>query len=206
VSAVDTLRRFAESLYSATRLRNPDTESALISNVPTQVLGNRPVSGKVGMQFDGKRVNVELQNWQPARVKTPDGRIAYDGVDAAGAISKAAAADTLATYAAGAASDPDRELICLTAYLALSVVTGKLPTPDADSAENCLKAEGLTSIMQAHGVKVDSLEYVASRGSVIYAPALLDAMRDTCANRMESIRQTWATANRKRKGRTKAGI
>lgn len=110
---------------------NPATGEPVISNWPTQLLGNRPMTGKLTFTIAGKKKSHAIANFQPARdLKT-------------GEPMKSKVGNRRRGYEAGLPEKvASKEWLNVFSYFILSAMTGRLPTPNDKgySAESTLKA------------------------------------------------------------------
>ncbi len=126
---------------------NPATGESVISNWPTQLLGNRPLSGRVVFTIAGKRKTHAIENFMPARnLKT-------------GEPMKASVGDFRRNYESGLPEKiASREFLNLLVYFILSAMTGRLPTPNVKgfSAESTLKASIAHEWLESKGMVIES--------------------------------------------------
>ncbi len=125
---------------------NPATGESVISNWPTQLLGNRPLTGSVVFLIAGKRKNHAISNFMPAR-------------DKAGKPSKANVGDFRRNYESGLPEKvASKEFLNLLSYFILSAMTGRLPTPNVKgfSAESTLKATIASEWLQSQDIGIES--------------------------------------------------
>jgi hypothetical protein len=125
---------------------NPATGESVISNWPTQLLGNRPLSGNVKFTIAGKTKNHAIENFMPAR-------------DKAGKPSKANVGDFRRNYESGLPEKiASKEFLNLLVYFILSAMTGRLPTPNVKgfSAESTLKASIAHEWLDSQNITVES--------------------------------------------------
>ena len=125
---------------------SPADNAPVITNWPTQLLGNRPVSGEVSYIIAGKTVKHTVKAFTPARnIKT-------------GESTKAEVKKFRKAYSAGdPAASEKREGLNFLTYLILSAVTGKLPTPKLASGESTLKAALALHMLEGSGATIKAV-------------------------------------------------
>lgn len=127
---------------------NPENERPAITNWPTQLLGNRPVSGSLTYRMTpkGKATTVEVEAFTPARdLKN-------------GKHEKGAVRQFRLAYEAGLPSDvaPAEFWRLLTCYT-ISAITGELPSPNRASGESTLKGSIAHRWITDSGIILDSV-------------------------------------------------
>jgi hypothetical protein len=125
---------------------SPSDNAPVITNWPTQLLGNRPVSGEVSYVIGGKTVKHAVKAFTPARnLKT-------------GESTKAEVKKFRKAYSAGIpASAEKREGLNFLTYLILSAITGKLPTPKLASGESTLKAALALHMLEGGSITIKAV-------------------------------------------------
>jgi hypothetical protein len=193
----DTLKIIPTKADEFSQLREPTTGERTITNYPTQILGNRAVTGTC-ILVDGKgtKTTVKLLNWMPARTNP-----AYNGEDAGGLspLAKGLSGSMMSKYQTGDVQNPVQESLHVMGYLAISIVSGHLPTPDRPSWENTTKAVMLGEMVKIAGMTPIQVEFVGKGGTLVANSNLISGIIETCTNWMEYVQKTWNVADRKRR-------
>jgi hypothetical protein len=195
--AKDALKAIPTKASEFSRLREPETGAVTITNYPTQILGNRAVTGTcILVDAKNTKTTVKLLNWMPARLNP-----AYNGQDAGGENpqAKGLSGSMMSKYASGDVKDATQECLHVMAYLALSIATGHLPTPDRPSWENTTKAVMLGEMVKIAGMSPIRIEFVGKGGTLVANADLISGIIATCTNWMEYVQNHWAVADRKRR-------
>ena len=127
---------------------NPENDRPAITNWPTQLLGNRPVSGSLTFRMSpkGKAQTVEIESFTPARdLKS-------------GKHEKGAVRQFRLAYEAGLPKDvAGSEFLNLLACFVISAVTGELPSPNRASGESTLKGSIAHRWISDNGIMLESV-------------------------------------------------
>lgn len=127
---------------------NPENDRPAITNWPTQLLGNRPVSGSLTFRMSpkGKSQTVSVESFTPARnLKT-------------GETEKGAVRQFRLAYEAGLPAEiAGSEFLKLLACFVISAVTGELPSPNRASGESTLKGSIALKWINDNGILIDSV-------------------------------------------------
>jgi len=126
---------------------NPENRNPAISNWPTQLLGNRILSGSITYTVGGKQYTHGISGFMPSRnLKT--------GKPEKGAVKKFRLA-----YESGMPNqDAARiEMLNLLTYCTLSASTGELPSPNRPSGESTIKASIAHRFLTEAGITLDSV-------------------------------------------------
>jgi energy-converting hydrogenase Eha subunit A len=193
----NTLKVIPDKADQFGQLREPTTGERTITNYPTQLLGNRAVTGTCVLQdAKGTKTTVKLLNWMPARTNP-----AYNGEDAGGLspLAKGLSGSMMSKYQTGDVLDAVQESLHVMSYLALSIVTGHLPTPDRPSWENTTKAVILGEMVKVSGMTPIRIEFVGKGGVLVANADLISGVIATCTNWMEYVQKNWNVADRKRR-------
>lgn len=166
---------------SFNRKVNPANDRKLITNIPNQLVGNRPVSAIVTIT-DGKgEAVIKLEGYQPARdLKT-------------GAPVKSLSGDIFRAYRNGTipAKLVRREFLQAVAYFAACIATGVLPTPVKPSGQSTIMAHFLRSWRES-GFTISNLTLVGSNGvSITYAEDQFERIESIFYDNGESILSEW---------------
>ncbi len=146
---------FSQALQSSMNLArefvsylNPENDRPAITNWPTQLLGNRPVSGSIVYRLSpkGKAQTVTIESFTPARdLKT-------------GKHEKGAVRQFRLAYEAGLPADAAKpEFWNLLACFVISAITGELPSPNRASGESTLKGTVAHTWIKDFGIILDSV-------------------------------------------------
>ncbi len=144
-------RMLQESMTLArtfTSYLNPENDRPAITNWPTQLLGNRPVSGTLSYRTStkGNVSTVDLESFTPARdLKT-------------GKHEKGAVRQFRLAYEAGLPNDAAKdEFFKVLACYVISAMTGELPSPNRASGESTLKGAIAHHWIDQGGLVIDTV-------------------------------------------------
>jgi len=143
---------FSQAISEAMRIArkfcsflNPESQQPAITNWPTQLLGNRILSGSLTYRIGQKLSTHAIAGFMPARnVKT-------------GKPEKGAVRTFRMTYESGMPSGAaGREFLNLLTYCLLSCITGELPSPNRASGESTIKGSIALSFVNLAGMSIES--------------------------------------------------
>ncbi len=123
---------------------NPATGESVISNWPTQLLGNRPMTGSLTFKVNDRSKTHHIDNFMPAR-------------ESNGKPSKSRVGDFRRNYEAGLPEKvASKEWLNVLTYFVLSIMTGRMPTPTLKgfSGESTLKSVIAASWVDASGIEI----------------------------------------------------
>jgi hypothetical protein len=137
------------------RKRSPVTGRKLITNIPTQLLGNRYLTFNVcWRQNDGKEKRIKGDSFQPARNLE------------SGENQKSLAGEIYTDYASGnlPAKIALREAWYVMSYFLSCILTGQLPTPSKLSGQSTIMSHVLREMMGEAGVTPQWVEITNATG------------------------------------------
>jgi hypothetical protein len=138
------------------RKRNPTNGRKLITNIPTQLLGNRAITGVIVWESGDSEIQVELTDFAPARNletqtydKGESGKFykdyRYGGIDN----------DRIAT----------REFLATLSYFAVCVLTGMLPTPTKRSGQSTIMSQFIQEMSDVANLEIKEVRIVGGNGA-----------------------------------------
>jgi hypothetical protein len=185
----NTLIQMIFGIVKAIRIkRNPVTGRPLITNIWTQILGNRVLSLRAEWKQDGIKepIQIELVNFAPAR--NPQ----------SGEYVKDLTPDIKREYEIGL---PDSELALqefgyLLSYFTACFATGQLPTPSKPSGQSTIMAKIVQNWRQEAGLNPNWIEIVGKTGVVKRMNrTIIDAIQTVFVDNFDTIVETWDTGD-----------
>ena len=147
---------FIEIPDAYNRKVNPTTGRKLITNIPTQTLGNRVLACEVQYSdTQGNELIVSLQDFMPAR----------DPVT--GNLSKGLSGDIYADYRSGLSDDKIalREFWFVLSYFVGCMLTGQLPTPVKPSGQSTIMSSFIHRWLDHNGLEIESVTVTGKNDS-----------------------------------------
>ena len=177
--------------------RNPLNGKELISNIPTQLVGNMTRSFvAVWTKEDGQK-RVELSEFQPARnLETGEKR-----KDLAGKYFSSMRYGTVGQGAKNRKAIVEREFWYTLSYFAASICKGKIPTPDKRSGSSTIMSHFVKHWMDSQGLSLESLKIVESSGAELtYTGVQFDRMLGIFHDNGIDILENWDNSVKGQKG------
>ena len=171
--------------------RNPLNGKELITNIPTQLVGNMTRSFVAVWTRDDRVKKVSLSEFQPARnLETGEKR-----KDLAGKFFNALRYGTIPKGIA------EREFWYTLSYFAASICKGKIPTPDKRSGSSTIMSHFVRHWMESQGLTLESLKIVESSGAELtYTGVQFDRMLGIFHDNGIDILENWDNSVKGQKG------
>jgi hypothetical protein len=180
---------------SFNRKVNDQTGRKVITNIPTQLLGNRVMSCEVKFTQGNESIVVDLQDFMPAREVQ------------SGKLSKALAGNVYSDYRTGNLPDDRiglREFWSVLSYFVGCMLTGMLPTPVKPSGQSTIMSQFISTWLQANEIEVESVAITGKNDSrMVYTADDFDNVYKAFQSNATRILETWN--DRQGKGGSKAG-
>lgn len=174
---------------------NDQTGRKVITNIPTQLLGNRIMSTEVQYSQGENLITVNLANWMPARDLT------------SGQLAKGLAGQFYADYRTGNLPDDRiglREFWSVLSYFSGCMLTGMLPTPVKPSGQSTIMSEFISYWLTGNKLQIDSLSITGKNESrMVYTAADFTNVYNAFQSNATRILDTWS--DRQGKGGSKSG-
>lgn len=174
---------------------NEQTNRKVITNIPTQLLGNRVISCEVTYTQDEDSITVDLTDFMPAREVQ------------SGKLSKALAGNVYSDYRTGNLPDDKvglREFWSVLSYFVGCMLTGMLPTPVKPSGQSTIMSEFIKTWIDQNGLEVESVAITGKNDSrMVYTKADFTNVYNAFQSNATRILETWS--DRQGKGGSKAG-
>ena len=142
--------------------RNPANGRKLITNIPTQLLGNRTVNAVCVWESGDSEIEVSLDSFMPARNMETDS----DAKEMSGQFYKA--------YRFGKFPDDRtaaREFLAVLSYMTVCLLTGQLPTPSKRSGQSTIMSTFVEEMLADAKLKPVSIKVVGGNGvEMTYTP------------------------------------
>ena len=195
-SPVSQLRQaFTRIPDSFNRKVNDQTNRKVITNIPTQLLGNRVMSCEVTFTQNEDSITVDLVDFMPAREVQ------------SGKLSKALAGNVYSDYRTGNLPDDRiglREFWSVLSYFTGCMLTGMLPTPVKPSGQSTIMSQFIKTWLDENGLTVDSVAITGKNDSrMVYTAADFDNVYKAFQSNATRILETWN--DRQGKGGSKSG-
>lgn len=195
-SPTDQIRKaFTTIPDSFNRKRNPQTERKVITNIPTQLLGNRVMSCEITYKQGNESLTVSLQDFMPARdVQT-------------GKLQKALAGNVYSDYRTGNLPDDRiglREFWSLLSYFSSCMLTGMLPTPVKPSGQSTIMSQFIQAWMKDNRLEIESVVITGKNDSrMVYSSEDFENVYKAFLSNATRILESWDDS--KGKAGNKAG-
>lgn len=168
--------------------RNPITGRPLITNIWTQILGNRVLTINGEWKQDGVKnpVNVELVNFAPSRNPTT------------GEYVKDLTPDIKNHYEVGLPDDElaIKEFAYLLTYFTACFSTGQLPTPSKPSGQSTIMGKIVQTWRESAGLNPVWIEVIGKTGVVKRMDAnIINAIQSVFVANYDSIVVDWDTGD-----------
>ena len=174
---------------------NAQTERKLITNIPTQLLGNRVMSCEVKFTQGENSITVDLQDFMPAREVQ------------SGKLSKALSGNVYSDYRTGNLPDDKiglREFWSVLSYFTGCMLTGMLPTPVKPSGQSTIMSEFIKTWIDQNGLEVESVTVTGKNDSrMVYSQQDFTNVYLAFQSNATRVLDTWS--DRQGKGGSKAG-
>lgn len=195
VSPVDNLRSIYRNIPDDFRRKvNPATSKGLITNIPTQLMGNRQTTATL-VWSDGKgKVKVELDTFMLAReLETGEER-----KDASGDIFNAYRNGDFSTVKIATL-----ETFLTLSYFTACFCTGQLPTPYKLSGQSTIQAHMVKAFREVHKLSPSSMVITSRNGAQLnYTTEQIDQLQNIFNQHGENILASW---DDRKAGKNKAG-
>ncbi len=171
------------------------TGRKVITNIPTQLLGNRVMSCEVTFTQGEDSITVDLIDFMPAREV------------ASGKLSKALAGNVYSDYRTGNLPDDRiglREFWSVLSYFTGCMLTGMLPTPVKPSGQSTIMSEFIKTWIDQNGLTVESIAITGKNDSrMVYTADDFTNVYNAFQSNATRILETWK--DRQGKGGSKSG-
>lgn len=169
---------------------NPVNNRKLITNIPAQILADKPRSFVVTYILpDGKKKVVKRVGYQP--VCLPDG----SAFNADGSPVREGAGDFMSAYRLGqfkTKAVAEKTFWSLLSYFLVSVTRGQLPTPEKMSGASTIRSRFVDYWLNETGIKIESLKLVGKAGQAItYNPQQVESILALFRANADTIFETW---------------
>ena len=163
--------------------RNPANDRMLISNIPTQILADRPHSFKVVYVLPtGQEKTVKREAYMPAH-------------DDGGDEHRAQAGKFFTAYRQGnfkTKASAEREFYSLLSYFIVCISKGKLPNPDKRSGASTIRSRFVDYWLKESGVSLKSIQVLGSGGrQITYQPNQFEAINSLFRYNADDILTNW---------------
>ena len=171
--------------------RNPLNGKELITNIPTQLVGNMTRSFVAVWSRDDGVKRVSLSEFQPARnLETGEKR-----KDLAGKFFNALRYGTIPKKIA------EREFWYTLSYFAASICKGKIPTPDKRSGSSTIMSHFVQYWMESQGLALESIKIIESSGAELtYTGVQFDRILGIFHDNGVDILENWDNSKKGQKG------
>jgi len=180
---------------SFNRKVNEQTNRKVITNIPTQLLGNRVMSCEVTFSQGENTITVDLLDFMPAREVE------------SGVLNKGLAGNVYSDYRTGNLPDDRiglREFWSVLSYFTGCMLTGMLPTPVKPSGQSTIMSHFIKSWLGDNGLQVDSVAITGKNDSrMVYTGDDFTNVYNAFQSNATRILETWA--DRQGKGGSKSG-
>lgn len=180
---------------SFNRKVNEQTNRKVITNIPTQLLGNRVMSCEVTFVQGENKITVDLLDFMPAREVS------------SGKLSKALAGNVYSDYRTGNLPDDKiglREFWSVLSYFTGCMLTGMLPTPVKPSGQSTIMSQFIKTWLDENGLTVDSVAITGKNDSrMVYTGEDFTNVYNAFQSNATRILDTWN--DRQGKGGSKSG-
>lgn len=180
---------------SFNRKVNEQTGRKVITNIPTQLLGNRIMSVTVEYLQGDNQIAVELQDYMPAREVE------------SGVLNKGLAGNVYSDYRTGNLPDAKiglREFWSVLSYFSGCMLTGMLPTPVKPSGQSTIMSQFINVWLADNQLSVDSVAVTGKNDSrMVYTGQDFTNVYNAFQSNATRILDTWA--DRQGKGGSKSG-
>jgi hypothetical protein len=180
---------------SFNRKINQQTSRKVISNIPTQLLGNRLMTCEVIYNQGGNLVTVSLDQFMPAR--NPE----------SGQTVKALAGNVYSDYRTGNLPDDriaTREFYAMLTYFAGCMLTGMLPTPVKPSGQSTIMSQFISQWLGDNKLQIESVAIVGGNDNrMVYSSEDFDNVFKAFQSNAKRILESWD--DREGRGGSKAG-
>lgn len=195
-SPVNQLRQAFTTIPDAfNRKVNDQTGRKVITNIPTQLLGNRIMSVTIAYLQGENGITVELQDYMPAREVE------------SGVLNKGLSGNVYSDYRTGNLPDDRiglREFWSVLTYFSGCMLTGMLPTPVKPSGQSTIMSEFISFWLVGNNLTVDSVAVVGKNDArMVYTNADFTNVYNAFQSNAERILNTWS--DRQGKGGSKSG-
>ena len=167
--------------------RHPQNARPLITNVPTQLVGNMTRSF-VAVWTKGKnKITVDLSEFQPARnLETGEKR-----KDLAGQVFSDY------RFARLPANIAEREFWNVLSYFSACICKGQLPTPNKRSGSSTIMSHFVDSWIQSQGLTLDSIRIIEANGAELtYNSDQFNRILSIFVENGDNILATWEDSQR----------
>lgn len=174
---------------------NDQTGRKVITNIPTQTLGNRVMSCEVAYLQGDERITVDLVDFMPARDV------------ASGVLNKGLAGNVYSDYRTGNLPDERiglREFWSVLSYFVGCMLTGMLPTPVKPSGQSTIMSEFIKTWIESNALQVESIAITGKNDSrMVYTGDDFQNVYNAFQSNATRILTTWS--DRQGKGGSKSG-
>lgn len=168
--------------------RNPANGRKLITNIPTQLLGNRLVSGSIVWKRNNETCEVELSEYAPAR--NPQ----------SGEYAKSQSGDFYKAYRYQNLPDQKQalhEFWTLVSYFVLCTLTGMLPTPVKRSGQSTIMSQFINHWIDTQDIEIQAVKIVGGNGvEMTYTPDQVDQTLSLFNANAQDILANWNDSKR----------
>lgn len=180
---------------SFNRKVNQQTGRKVITNIPTQLLGNRVMSCEVTYRQGNESLTVNLLDAMPAREVQ------------SGKLSKALSGNVYADYRTGNLPDEKiatREFWTVLTYFVGCMLTGMLPTPVKPSGQSTIMSQFIKAWTESNKLQIDSVVITGRNDSrMVYTADDFTNVYNAFLSNATRILESWD--DREGKGGSKAG-